>query len=155
MEKGLDVIQGGATYNSSGATIIGLAETVDSVTAIEELVFIRKKVPMQEMMAAIKADWEGYKKVQEWARNSSEKFGTDSKLAEVNARWLMDFIHQKFQSQENYRGGRYTAGYWSMTNHAGFGRAYRCASQRPEPRGIFRQRHHPGIRRFRGLDCLP
>jgi pyruvate-formate lyase len=122
MEKGLDVIQGGATYNSSGATIIGLAETVDSVTALEELVFIRKKVPMQEMMAAIKADWEGYKKVQEMARNSSEKFGTDSKLAAVNARWLMDFIHQKFQSQENYRGGRYTAGYWSMTNHAGFGR---------------------------------
>ena len=122
MEKGLDVIQGGATYNSSGATIIGLAETVDSVTALEELVFIKKKTSIKEMIQAIKANWKGYEKLQLRAKNSSEKFGTDSKLAAVNARWLMDFIHQKFQSRENYRGGRYTAGYWSMTNHAGFGR---------------------------------
>lgn len=122
MENGLDVIQGGATYNSSGATIIGLAETVDSVTAIEELVFIRKKISMEKMLEAIKANWKGYEKFQLRAKNSSEKFGTDSKLAAVNARWLIDFIHQKFQSRANYRGGRYTAGYWSMTNHAGFGR---------------------------------
>jgi pyruvate formate-lyase/glycerol dehydratase family glycyl radical enzyme len=125
MEKGLDVIQGGATYNSSGATIIGLAETVDSVTALEELVFIQKKISMQEMIEAIKADWQGdekYKKFQLWAKNSSEKFGTDSKLAAANANWLMDFMHQQFQSRENYRGGRYTVGYWTMTNHAGFGR---------------------------------
>ena len=39
LEKGRDVICGGATYNSSGATIIGLAEVVDSVTAIQEFVF--------------------------------------------------------------------------------------------------------------------
>jgi pyruvate formate-lyase/glycerol dehydratase family glycyl radical enzyme len=122
MEKGLDVIYGGATYNSSGATIIGLAETVDSVTAIEELVFIKKKCSMAELMAAIKTDWQHHKKLWLWARNSSEKFGTGSHLALANAQWLMDFIHQKFQSRENYRGGRYTAGYWSMTNHAGFGR---------------------------------
>ena len=122
MENGLDVIQGGATYNSSGATIIGLAETVDSITALEEWVFLKKKVPMQEMIEAIKADWQGYEEVQARARNSSEKFGTDSTLAAGNARWLIDFIHQKFQSRENYRGGRYTAGYWSMTDHAGFGR---------------------------------
>ena len=122
MKNGRDVIQGGATYNSSGATVIGLAETVDSVTALEELVFIKKKIPMEKMIEAIKADWQGYGEFQLRAKNSSEKFGTDSKLAAVNARWLMDFIHQKFQSRENYRGGRYTAGYWSMTHHACFGR---------------------------------
>jgi formate C-acetyltransferase len=122
MERGLDAIQGGATYNSSGATMIGLAETVDSVTALEELVFVKKKASMQEMMEAIKANWRGHETLQSRAKNSSEKFGTDSELAAVNAAWLLDFIHQKYQSRENYRGGKYTAGYWSMTNHAGLGR---------------------------------
>ena len=49
---------GGAKYNSSGATIIGLAEVVDSVTAIQEFVFHQKLMPMADMVAAIKADWE-------------------------------------------------------------------------------------------------
>jgi formate C-acetyltransferase len=31
-----------------------------------------------------------------------------------------------FGEKENYRGGRYRVGYWTMTNHAGFGRLTRA-----------------------------
>ncbi|MEW5949408.1 MAG: pyruvate formate lyase family protein [Thermodesulfobacteriota bacterium] len=122
MQKGKDVIYGGATYNSSGAAMIGLADVVDSVTAIQEFVFDKKKFTMSEMITAMNADWSGpYKKLQAMVKASPDKFGTDSEMAGANADWLIGFLHETFQSKANYRGGRYTVGYWTMTNHAGFG----------------------------------
>ena len=31
------------------------------------------------------------------------------------------FAHDAYCAHENYRGGRYTAGFWSMSNHVAFG----------------------------------
>lgn len=121
MEKGKDVIQGGARYNSSGAAMIGIAEVVDSMAAIEELVFEKKVVSFSELLDAVNKNWEGYEKLQAMVRRSTEKFGTESEMAKKNADWLIGFLHNNFQGKENYRGGKYTVGYWTMTNHAGFG----------------------------------
>jgi formate C-acetyltransferase len=121
MDKGKDVIEGGAVYNSSGVTIIGLSEVVDSLGAIQEFVFHRKTVGFAEMMDAIQHNWEGpHQKLHQMVKTSGEKFGTDSKMAKENADWLIDLLHRVFQSKQNYRGGRYTVGYWTMTYHAGF-----------------------------------
>ena len=37
------------------------------------------------------------------------------------SRDLVDFVFARFQSHQNYRGGRYVPGYWSMSNHVAFG----------------------------------
>ncbi len=130
MAKGQDVICGGATYNASGGTIIGLAEVVDSVTAIREFVYEKKTMSAAEMLEAIDTNWEGknekeqekYKKLHAWVQHSKEKFGRESQMAQENANWLMDFMHGDFRKRPNYRGGHYTTGYWTMTMHAGLGR---------------------------------
>lgn len=121
IEKGKDVTKGGAVYNSSGAAMIGMAEIVDSMSTIEEFVFKKKAVSFSEMITAINKNWEGYEKLHARVRTSTEKFGTDSAMARANADWLIEFLHKTFQGKENYRGGKYTVGYWTMTNHAGFG----------------------------------
>ena len=123
LDKGQDVICGGAAYNSSGVTIIGLAEVVDSVTAIQEFVFDTGDMSAGDMIAAIQANWEEpYTKFQAWVKHSKEKFGQDSKMARDNADWLVKFINHNCERRLNYRDGRYTAGYWTMTTHAGFGK---------------------------------
>ncbi len=119
--KGKDVTQGGAVYNSSGAAMIGVAEVVDSMTAIEDFVFKQKTVSFPDMISAINNNWEGHEKLHARVRTSTEKFGTDSTMAKANADWLIEFLHKTFQGKEHYRGGKYTVGYWTMTNHAGFG----------------------------------
>jgi formate C-acetyltransferase len=123
LKNGKDVIQGGAKYNSSGAGMIGLAEVVDSLTAIEEFVFGTgpDTVSFPEMIQAINHNWEGYDNLYERVKNSPDKFGTDGPRAKKNAKWLIKFLHDYFQSKGNYRGGKYTVGYWTMTMHAGFG----------------------------------
>ncbi|MBT9169119.1 MAG: Choline trimethylamine-lyase [Syntrophomonadaceae bacterium] len=122
MKRGRDVIEGGALYNSSGVAIIGLAEVVDSLSAIKEFIFDKKTVSFAKMMEAIKHNWEGpYRKLRRIVKTSREKFCTDSKMAKENADYLIDFLHRIFQSKQNYREGRYTVGYWTMTYHAGLG----------------------------------
>jgi pyruvate-formate lyase len=126
LENGKDVLQGGATYNSTGMAMIGLAEVVDSLTAIEKLVFLEKTVSFAELLEAISRNWHGYEKLRLRALgvkspNDPGKFGTSSLLAKKNADWLMKFLGNTCREQKNYRGGRFTAGYWTMTTHAGFG----------------------------------
>ena len=42
MEKGLDVTKGGAVYNSSGMQFVQVANLIDSLQALKELVFSGK-----------------------------------------------------------------------------------------------------------------
>jgi formate C-acetyltransferase len=121
MDKGEDVV-GEERSTIHRCSHHRLAEVVDSMAAIEEFVFNKKKLTMKEMLKAIKANWEEpYKRYHAMVKTSKEKFGTDSQMAAANANWLIQFIHDRFEERENYRGGRYTVGYWTMTNHAGFG----------------------------------
>lgn len=122
MNSGKDVTDGGAIYNSSGATIIGLAEVVDSITAIEEFVFSKKEITFADMIKAISSNWsEEFSVIHTRMKTSKNKYGRESYMACKNAVWLMDLIYSIFREKENCRGGKYTVGYWSMTNHAGFG----------------------------------
>ncbi len=122
MEKGRDLIFGGALYNSSGATHIGFADTVDSLNAIEKAVFIDKKCTFSELINAIKANFEGYEKLHAYLVNRTPKYGTDDPIAVKNSQNLIRFLYDFYQSHTNYRGGKYRPAYWTMTNHAGQGK---------------------------------
>lgn len=133
MDKGMDVVCGGATYNSTGVAVIGLADVVDSVTAIEEFTLSNgHQIPMAGMIGAITTNWGSEEKdpaasalfgtYHAKVKASKNKFGyDDSALAAKNAQWVVKLLHSEFQRRRNYRGGPYTVGYWTMTNHAGFG----------------------------------
>lgn len=120
-EKGKDVLEGGAVYNSSGVAIIGLAEVVDSLCAIREFVFERKEVSFSTMLAAIENDWTKHETLRQKTLNSGIKFGTENRAAADVTNYLLEFLHAAFKNKENYRGGKYSVGYWTMTTHAGWG----------------------------------
>jgi pyruvate formate-lyase/glycerol dehydratase family glycyl radical enzyme len=124
MEKGKDLIFGGANINSSGAAIIGLADVADSLTAIEHLVFKKKAISFSELLGAIDADFVGHEPLLKRLQNPGQtpKYGNDDPEADKNTTWLIRLLDKQFGEKLTYRGGRYRVGYWSMTNHAGFGR---------------------------------
>ncbi|NIO29522.1 MAG: formate acetyltransferase [Candidatus Latescibacteria bacterium] len=121
MDKGKDVLEGGATYNASGAAIIGLSEVVDSLCALKELVFDKQETAFAELIKAVENDWQGYERLHQKAIHSENKYGAGSREAADMTKYLLDFLHTEYQSRENYRGGKYTVGYWTMTTHAGWG----------------------------------
>lgn len=122
MEKGKDLIFGGARYNSSGATHVGFADTVDSLNAIEQAVFIDKKCTFAELLAALRSDFQGHEALHAYLVYRTPKFGTENPVAEKNAKQLVDFLFHTYQARVNYRGGTYRPAFWTMTNHAGQGK---------------------------------
>jgi len=124
MAKGRDLIHGGAVLNSSGAAIIGFADVIDSLAAIEKVVFDDKAVSFDELLAALKADFVGHDVLRARLRNQEKtpKYGNENLKADAIARWLAELLDGFYAKKENYRGGHYRVGYWTMTNHAGFGR---------------------------------
>ena len=92
LDTGRDVICGGATYNSSGAAIIGLAEVVDSLTAIQEFVY-NQKAKAGCMIGAIESNWEEpYTKLHAWVKHTTEKFGQGQPDGQSQHR-LADGVH--------------------------------------------------------------
>jgi pyruvate formate-lyase/glycerol dehydratase family glycyl radical enzyme len=124
MEKGRDLIEGGAAINASGATIIGMADVADSLSAIRQVVFDERAASLAELLAALKRDFAGAEplrlRLSDPAR--TPKYGNDDPRADGMVTWLLELLDGLFGAKESYRGGRYRVGYWTMTNHAGFGR---------------------------------
>jgi len=124
MGKGKDLVQGGALINSSGAAIIGLADVADSLSAIQKVVFGTKEVSFAELLDALEKDFVGYEDLQKRLMDPDKtpKYGNDDAVADANVSWIVELLDREFGKKMNYRGGGYRVGYWTMTNHAGFGR---------------------------------
>lgn len=124
LEKGMDLIQGGASINGSGIAIIGLADVADSLSAIEAVVYREHRVDFATFLNALRNDYVGYEPLLARLRNPvlTPRFGNDEPHADANAHWVIEMLHDAVRRRVNYRGGAYHVGYWTMTNHAGFAR---------------------------------
>lgn len=125
LEKGKDLIDGGAAINASGVTIIGLADVADSLSAIEQVIYRDRQATFPQLIEALNRDFEGHAALHEQLKKAP-KYGNEDPLAEANVRWLVEALSGAFQDKITYRGGRYRVEYWTMTNHAGFGRLTRA-----------------------------
>ncbi len=119
---GRGVTRGGARYNSSGVSVIGLADVVDSLMAIKKFVFDEKKVSFKELKKAIDNNFSNNRKLLAMVKTSVPRFGSGNSDAVEMANRVTGMVHRYFFNQKNYRGGLYATGWWSMANHAAYGR---------------------------------
>ena len=122
LENGKDVIFGGAQYNSSGVAMVSLTDAVDSLLVIKDLVYDKKELDFPTLLKAINGNFEqnGYAGMLKRIENVP-KFGSDAPGTREVAQDLIDFCYDLYCSQDNYRGGKYVPGYWSISYHVGFG----------------------------------
>ncbi len=123
LENGIDLIHGGAVYNSSGATHIGFADVVDSLNAIEWAVFEDHRYSFPQIIDALKADFSrpGDESIRVYLQHRTPKYGTEDPIALRNSQALVQHLFEIYQDHINYRNGPYRPAYWTMTNHAGLG----------------------------------
>lgn len=121
IDKGLDCSKGGAMYNSSGNACIGLADIVDSLMVIEKLVYERKKYTLSQIVTAVSENFEGYDVMRSEMLKSVPLFGSNDDEAVAMANRVTKFVKETMWKHLNFRGGHYTAGFWSMSNHVAFG----------------------------------
>ncbi|MBU2515277.1 formate acetyltransferase [bacterium] len=121
IEKGKDVVHGGARFNSSGTSNIGLADVTDSLLVIKQLVFEGKKVSFKELKRAIDMDFADNPVLHAMVQNKVKLFGSGSDEALKMADRVAKVIHDCYRHHQNYRGGCYTTGFWSMSQHVAYG----------------------------------
>ena len=121
IKKGKDVTKGGALYNSSGTACIGLADITDSLMVIKKLVFDQGKVSFAELLQAVKDNFVGFEALRATIKTKVPLFGSGNAEALIMANRVAKLASDIFAENTNYRGGRFVAGFWSMSNHVAFG----------------------------------
>jgi len=121
IQSGKDVTHGGAKYNSSGAACIGLADVTDSMMAIKTLVYDKKLANLKRFKMAIDTDFKSDPELLSMITNKVPLFGSGNEESVAMANRITKFTHDYYGQHTNYRGGKYTAGFWSMSNHVIFG----------------------------------
>jgi len=116
-KSGKDVTQGGAELNFITIEGVTFATTVDSLLAIQYLVYDKKFCTMQELITALKANWVGHEKLQAMALNRAPKYGRDDDEADalaqkVMALWAEDTWQYSTPTGAKFRGGMLSWNYW-------------------------------------------
>lgn len=125
LASGLDVYDGGATHNTSGIQAVGVTDVADSLAALDAVVFRQRLFSLEEVLAAVEADFVGARgeHIRE-ALLAVPKFGDDGATEALF--WLhrvLDvFVDALAAADHATRGGRYVAGYYGLNVSAAYGR---------------------------------
>lgn len=120
MESGRDLTEGGALYNSSGIQGVGVADTADSLAALDHVVFKRRRYSMAEVIGALRDNFAGAAKIRA-ELGKAPKFGNDNELPDGYAQMVALLFHTALSRHKNTRGGPYVPGFYSSTCHVAFG----------------------------------
>ncbi len=117
-EQGLDVTEGGAELSYTTVEAVTYGTTVDSLLAIKHLVFDEKVCTMQELVDALRDNWEGHEALQARALYKAPKYGRDDDEADemgcqVMELWAEETWKYKTQStNRQFRPGMLSWNYW-------------------------------------------
>ncbi|MDP8254931.1 MAG: pyruvate formate lyase family protein [Candidatus Alcyoniella australis] len=121
ISSGRDASAGGALYNTTGTANIGLADVTDSMLAIKQMVFDKSQVSFSDLKRAIDSNFADDSVIRSRAQHKVPLFGSGDAEAVQMADRIAAVAREFYAAQRNFRGGPYTTGFWSMSNHVAFG----------------------------------
>jgi len=113
-EKGKDVRNGGPIYNFITVEGVGLATAADSLAAVKKLVYDDKQITMEELIEAIKDNFEGKENLRRMLSTKAPKYGNDDDYVDSIARNISrHWTEEVFTHTSPYTGRRFRGGYLS------------------------------------------
>ena len=119
--KGMDYNAGGARYNTSYIQGVGIGTTTDALAAIKHHVFDNKTIAIDELCAALAADFAGHEALRHKLANNTPKYGNDDDYADSIMREVFLAFHDSITGRPNARGGAYRINMLPTTCHVYFG----------------------------------
>lgn len=113
LEKGTDLIEGGAIDSCFGIMCAGSSNTADSLSVIQKLIYEEKKLTWDELLKAIDDNWAGHERLQQMVINAVPKYGNDDDYADRNMAWVLDNWYDSIDEGNKrknlfpFYGGRY------------------------------------------------
>ena len=144
VEKGKDISQDGARYIFHLILITGLSNTVDSLAVINKLVYEDKTVKLEELIQALKDNWQGHEKLRIRVMNTVPKFGNDNDYADnIAVKLLKDFEEQVLKWREKQNKLLFPVGIGTFENYAALGRDTGASADGREAGGALSPNYSP------------
>lgn len=119
--KGKDYNAGGARYNTKYLQGVGIGTITDCLAAIKYNVYDKKTFTMEELMAALDNNFEGYERILNLVKNHSPKYGNDDDYADDIMKSVFRYYQQEVTGRKNMLGGMYRVNMLPTTCHVYFG----------------------------------
>ncbi len=103
INRGLDLVEGGAIYSADGGPTAGTISSGDSLAAIDYLVFEKRLITMDQLLHALKTNFSDSStvptgaEIQLFLKNKAPKFGNDDNKADKWIVALEDFIGSTYR----------------------------------------------------------
>ncbi len=123
LDSGKDVTQGGAVYDLAGISMINsIANFVDSLYTIQNLVFERKKITLSQLVNALDENFVGYEDIHADILKLSGKWGNGDPKVDKLASEVMKQLFSYTYRHRTSRNGPFTVYVISMITHTIDGR---------------------------------
>jgi len=117
IENGRDITDCGTPYNTTVVQFQGVANVVDSLIAIKQLVFDEKRISFDELEKALAANFEGYEGIRQLLLNLP-KYGNDDERVDEMAKRVADLYRETLARYKNCKGFAYRPAFFSWAGHA-------------------------------------
>lgn len=110
----------GARYSISGWILAEMGNTADGLSAIKKLIYDDRSITWDELVAALRADYQGYEPLCQMIRNRVPRYGNDrdevDRIIKDIAEYYCDSVHERGQNRQG-PGGKRAAGFMSFGIH--------------------------------------
>lgn len=121
IEKCKDYSAGGAKYNvGNGIILIGVADLINSMAAVKQLVFDEKAITMGDLCDALAHNFEGHDQAHKQCL-AAEKYGNDNPKVDKIASGIFTFIADEIESYHS-KFGKMTTGILPVSGNTPFGK---------------------------------
>lgn len=121
IERGQDYNAGGARYNTNYIQGVGIGTITDSLAAIKYNVYQEKHFTMEELIAALEADFAGHERILALVHNRTPKYGNDDDFADELMQAVFTLFRDSVTGRPTTKGGSYRILMLPTTSHVYFG----------------------------------
>jgi len=119
--RGLDYHNGGARYNPTYIQGVGIGTATDALAAMKYHVFDKQDISMDELLTAMRDDFEGHEQLQQKLLYHTPKYGNDDDYADSIAEEIFNAYYDLLNGRPNTKGGKYRVNLLPTTVHIYFG----------------------------------
>jgi len=119
--RGKDYNAGGARYNTTYIQGVGLGSITDILTSVKFNIYDRKIFTWDEMLSALRNNFEGAEQMQYDMIYNTPKYGNDDDYADAQAVAVFEFFHDAVSGRPTPRGGIHRINMLPTTSHVYFG----------------------------------
>ena len=118
---GRDYHDGGARYNTTYIQGVGLGTVTDALSAVRRHVFEARSVSMEQLLAALAADFAGHERLRQLLLHRTPRYGNDDDAADAVMVRVFEAYFAAVDGRPSTKGGTYHINLLPTTVHVYFG----------------------------------